>query len=91
MPPPPFHQAVERAGSAGGNGLVIEEPLQVVGQGLGRRVALGGQLGGGFQQDRFQVERNVRIDGARRARLGDRDLPYEHPTVRIVEGRFERQ
>ena len=57
--------------------LVLQEPPQLVGQLLGRRVPLGRLLGHRLQQDRLQVAGHRRVELPRRRRLLLGDLPQD--------------
>ena len=86
VPPGPPEGALEGAGPAGQDRLVVQEPPQVGGQLLGRRVAARRVLGDRLQDDRFQVARDRRVEPARRDRLVERDLAEQLLMVAAVEG-----
>ena len=57
--------------------LVLQEAAQVVGQLLGRGVALGRVLGHRLEDDRLQLRRDRLVEPPRRPRLLEGDLPQQ--------------
>ena len=80
----PFAHAVDKRRPAGQRRLAGQKTLQIVGQRLGRRVALVARLGHRAEHDRFQIDRHGRIDLSRRDRLFVHDLPQQ--SLAVVAG-----
>ena len=91
VPAGPPQGPLDHAGPAGQDRLVGQEPPQVGGQLLGRRVAMGQVLGHRLQDDRLQVAGDRRVEPARRDRLVQRDLAEQLLVVAAVEGGPQRQ
>ena len=71
--------------------LVVEEPPQVLGHRLGRRVAVARVLLDRLEDDRLQVAGDARVDRSRPGRLDGLDLLGERHPVGRVEGRPQHQ
>ena len=69
----------------------VQEPIEIVGQGSGRRVSLRGVARHRLQDDRFQVAGDAPIDRPRPRHDPLRDLIDELEPVRLVERRPERE
>ena len=67
--PSPLGKVFGEVRAPGEDRLAAEEPPQVVGKVLRRRIARGGGLCHGFQEDGFQAGRDRRVDAAGRLRI----------------------
>ena len=77
MPPRPLGRPVGQRRPPGMDRLVVQEPLQIVGQFLGRGVAALRLGGNRFQDDRFQVARDGVVDLSRRGRIAVDNLMHQ--------------
>ena len=84
-------EPADRADPPGAHRLAVEEPGQVVGQGRGGRVTVGGTLGQGLQDDGLEVPRDPPIDQPGRRGLAAADLIEQLGRGVAVERRPERQ
>ena len=91
VPLAPFHAPLGQGGTAGGDGPTLEEPPQVVGQLLGRRVAVLRLLGHRLVDDGLEVGGNRGVELAQRRRLVLGNLAEELAAVGAVEGRLQGQ
>ena len=91
MPPRPGPQPLRGGRRAGEDRPAVEEPLQVVGHFLRRRVAVGRLLAERLQDDGLQLRRDRRLQGTGGRGLVVGDLPDQGVAIAPVEGGSERE
>jgi hypothetical protein len=89
VPPRPRAQPLRDRRRAGNDGPAIEEPLQVVGHFLRRRVAVSRVFADCLENDGFQFRGDRRLHGTRGGRLVVGDLPDQGVAVAATEGGAE--
>ena len=89
MPPAPFAQALHGRRPPGQERLIIKKALEIVGELLGRGVALGGVLGDRLERDGFQLNRDRLIDACRRPWLFEGDLAKNLLAIAPAIGRLQ--
>ncbi len=82
----PSPEALESRGPPGPDRAVVEEAPQVFGERPGRGVSMARLAGDRFQDDRFQIARNGRVEHSRRRRLAFADLTQELAGAEVAEG-----
>jgi hypothetical protein len=91
VPPRPAPQSLPQRRPPGVNGLVFQETPEVVGQLLGRGVALLRVLGHRLEHDRFQLDRDGPVPAPRRGRFLEGDLAHDRLGVVAVVRGLQRQ
>ena len=81
-------QGRERAGF---NRVAAGEAAQVLGQGFGRGVTVGGFFTDALQDDGFEVSRNLRIEASRRASFLEQNQTYRFSMILSLERDLPRQ
>ena len=91
VPPRPGPQTLRKGRPTGEDRPAVEEPLQVVGHFLRRRVAVGRLLAERLQDDGLQLRGDRRLQGAGGRGLVVGDLPDQGISIAPVEGGAERE